>query len=210
MRVGYRIVFALTEAGALDEANEWFSKVDSKRDSTEYVLESANAAASLSWNANRLTEAMEIMSRAAKQIAEGARCERLHFLANYSVLASEAGDLHLAKELLARGSEEASQESDRIFWFTYGLFKGSQLLADGESSEAVRHFANLRSKVEEEVDRVGMCYALEWQGEALAQAGSSAQSNTAFRKLLTERRAIGCRTNPRTLARFARAQSQRA
>jgi tetratricopeptide (TPR) repeat protein len=206
MRLGYRMVFALTECGMFDHAGDWFVKVDSSRRPNEYLLESANAEAALAWNANSLDQALGIMSRASSWIDRCTRYERLHFLANYSVLATECGDLHLAKDLLSRGLEEVSQNSDRIFWLTYGLFTGAQLLASGEPSEAVRHFGDLRARIEREVDQVGTCYALEWQGEALARAGDCAQSKRLFRVLQGKRRSLGCRTNPRTLARIERAQ----
>ncbi len=204
MRLGYRIVFALTESGSFDKASDWFGKVESLRRPNEYRLESANAEASLAWNVNKLDHALGIMARASSWIQRCTRYERLHFLANYSVLATECGDFHLAKDLLARGLEEVSHDSDRIFWLTHGLFTGSQLLASGEGYEAIQHFGNLRSKIEREVDQVGMCYALEWEGEALARAGNRARSEQLFRLLRTKRKEMGCRTNPRTLARIER------
>lgn len=202
MRVGHRIAFLHTEVGDFDEAATWLNRVKSQRKGKEFIVETTNAEAALAWNANELQMAMSVLATGMKNIDKCPRAERLHYLSNYAVMATEFGDLNLAQELLSRGMEEALHDGDRIFWLACGLVKGSHMLAAGSGSEAVQHFTQLKTQIEQDIDQLGICYAVEWLGEALAKTGNPDRSARYFHSLRENRKQLGCRTNPRIVARF--------
>lgn len=205
MRLGYRSVYALIESGFFDEAAEMLAKVEALQRANEYLVENANARATLAWNANKFELAQEQMAQVAKSIDSATRFERLHFLSNYAVFTSELGNWTLTRELQARGAEEAKRGTDKVFWFNYDLVQASEHLASGDVAEGLQFFEGLHAQAKREANPLSLCYALEWQGEAYAKLGKPAKAGQLFNKMRSTRKSIGCRTNPRTLARIERA-----
>ncbi|MBL8060714.1 MAG: hypothetical protein JNK63_08385 [Chthonomonas sp.] len=202
-RTSSQVMFHLLELGDIDQATEWLSILSSSDRADSMRLLVLNAKATFFWNNGGLSEGLATMRSAEAHLRKATRVDRIHFLANYSVLLAEANELDGSQEVIDRARSEGHPAIDLAAFFVLQMAEAESLI---RSREAVRAQELLRSALinaKATQHTVAQWYLREALSEAISQQ-DPIQGQRLWLQVEKERLAECYRLTPRVLMRRRR------
>lgn len=191
-------VFSAIESGDTAAARRWEGRLGS---SNRFQTLTANARAALSWNCDRLDEAMSIMQAARSKVASAERSQQVHFWANFAALAADLGDIEGSLQADEKCLKLAVPRLDGRYLASAALASVGRQVQRRDYSGATTAVTKLRETFDEKGWVLAGLYAAELQADLAVKQGDAQRAKRLWAAAIAARERAEGVLNPRLRAR---------